>query len=71
MLKAGAGKWQAHMQLRELREVVPAAPASWMLGQRTIRTTPEVVVVWKLGVNKLASTAQLSLSCSQAVASAK
>lgn len=50
------------LQADKLQKLVPGAPDSWVLGQRSIREVPAVEMVWTLDVSTLANTAQLSAS---------
>lgn len=62
LLKLKAAVGALSLQSPELQELVPDAPDSWSLEQRSIRTVPDVEVTWKLDVSTLVSTAQMSAS---------
>jgi hypothetical protein len=62
LLKLKAAVGALSLQSPELQKLVPDAPDSWSLEQRSIRTVPDVEVTWKLDVSTLVSTAQMSAS---------
>lgn len=58
MLKAGIG--DCNLSAAELQRLMPGAPESWALGQRSARAVGSVTTTWRLDVGTLRSTAQLS-----------
>jgi hypothetical protein len=54
LLQVSAGKCTAE----QIKAIIPSAPASWLLGPRTIKQVSSVQVVWSVDVSAIKQTAQ-------------